>query len=288
VGKRIVSTIVLWSLVAAVIYFFGRDGSVVLLALFAATAQYELYRMLEKLGQRPFRTLGITLGVLLILMPYFLRPRIVTEAREGLDSALVAITIVACCLRVMRERTGPNRLETLIATVFGLVYVPFMLFFLVRILWIGHERLHGIMFAVWLLFAAKFCDVGALLVGSLIGKHKMAPSMSPAKTWEGAIGGVCVAVGMCAALVAVVRVWFPEAFPPEFTPLISGIAAIAPAAISITSDLIESVIKRMSGMKDSGKTFPGIGGAFDLVDSLILAAPVGFLVLRVLVSGQVE
>ncbi len=283
--KRTLSTLALWGLIIATVVFFKRDGIVVLCAIAAAGAQYELYRMLEKLGHRPFVRLGVGLGLLLILVPHFLRKLLESHAvdagaREGMESALIAITIVACCLRVMRERTGANRMETLIATVFGLVYIPFMMFFFVRILWLGGDReIIGIMLAVWLLVAAKFCDVGALLVGSLIGRHKMAPTMSPAKTWEGAIGGVVIASLLCAALPAV----FPDLYPAAFTPLLSGLLAIPPAIVSITSDLIESVLKRMSGVKDSGSTIPGIGGAFDLVDSLILAAPTGFLLLRFVV-----
>lgn len=283
--KRTLSTLTLWALVVAAVVFFKRDGIVVLCTVAAAAAQYELYRMLEKLGHRPFVRLGVVLGVLLILVPYFLRKLLDSHAvdagpKEGMESALIAITIVACCLRVMRERTGAHRMETLIATVFGLVYIPFMMFFFVRILWLGGEReIIGIMLAVWLLVAAKFCDVGALLVGSLIGRHKMAPTMSPAKTWEGAVGGVIIASSLCAALPAIFR----DLYPPGFTPLISGLLAIPPAIVSITSDLVESVLKRMAGVKDSGSTIPGIGGAFDLVDSLILAAPTGFLLLRFVV-----
>ncbi len=279
-AKRIVSTLLLWSLVAATMVFLKRDGVVVVLALFAAAALHELYLMLEKLGHRPFRHFGVTLGFLVITVPYFFREYAGMPEKEGMESALIAIAIVACCLRIMRERTGGNRIETLIATIFGLVYLPYMLFFIVRIMWLDESPggVAGLMLVVWLLCAAKFCDVGALVVGSMIGRHKLAPTMSPAKTWEGAVGGVVIASGVCAGLVAV----FPEKFPPGFTPLDGGLAAVLPAIVSITSDLVESVLKRMAGFKDSGTTIPGIGGAFDLLDSLVLAAPVGFLILRVL------
>jgi phosphatidate cytidylyltransferase len=214
-----------------------------------------------------------------MLMPYFTREWMGTDAKEGMESGIIAVTIVACCLRVMRERVGPTRVETLISTLFGIVYVPFMLFFIVRIIWLGETEVGGLMLSVWLLFATKFCDVGALVVGSLIGRHKIAPSMSPKKTWEGAVGGVIIAAGMCAALVAT----FPHHYPASFTPLISALAAVAPAIVSIVSDLIESVLKRMANVKDSGGMIPGIGGAFDLVDSMILPAPVAYLILRVLI-----
>jgi phosphatidate cytidylyltransferase len=279
VATRIASTVALWSLVAAAMYFLRRDGVALLLALFSAAAQHELYVMLEKIGHKPFRHLGVTLGLLLIAVPYAVREHLGHDSRDGLESALIAIAIVACCLRVMRERAGSGRMETLIVTVFGLVYVPYMLFFIVRIMWLAPDA-SGMLLVVWLLVAAKFCDVGALLVGSLIGRHQLAPSMSPAKTWEGAIGGVIIAAGVCAGLVAVFR----SSFPPAFTPFWAALLAIPPAIVSITSDLVESVLKRMAGFKDSGKTIPGIGGAFDLVDSLVLAAPVGFLLLRVLLE----
>src|SRR5690606_30291439 len=88
--SRILSTVLLWALVAAAMVFFRRDGVAVLLALFAAAAQYELYQLLQKLGYRPFRNLGVTLGVLMILVPYFVHEY--TEgAEEGLASALIAI-----------------------------------------------------------------------------------------------------------------------------------------------------------------------------------------------------
>jgi phosphatidate cytidylyltransferase len=293
--KRLFSTLVLWSIVVAVILLFKRDGVVVALGFFVAATQYELYAMLEKLGHRPFRGLGVTLGLLLIGLPYLARrllalhetgapPLLGPEEVESMESALIAITIVACGLRVMRERQGANRMETLVATVFGLVYVPFMLSFLVRTLWLGTpdpatgapREIEGLMLTIWILFSAKFCDVGALVAGTLFGRHKMAPSMSPLKTWEGAVGGVIVAAGMCAALVAAFR----SSFPAAFHPWVAALLAIPPAIVSITADLIESVMKRVSGVKDSGGFVPGIGGAFDLTDSVILAAPVGYLLIR--------
>lgn len=278
-GKRIFSTIALWTAVSLTIMFIGRDGAAVFVALFAAAAQFELYVLLEKMGHKPFRNLGVALGLLLMLGPYFAREWLGPEGKEGLESGIIAVLIVAVSLRVMRERAGTNRLETLISTVFGMIYIPFMMFFFIRILWLGETETSGMMMAVWLVFAAKFCDVGALVWGSFFGRHKLAPSMSPKKTWEGAIGGVISAAIMCAGLVAL----YPHHFPQGFTPWVSALAAVPPAILSITSDLIESVIKRVADEKDSGRTIPGIGGAFDLIDSLILAVPVGYLILRLLV-----
>ena len=130
---------------------------------------------------------------------------------------------------------------------------------------------------LWVVAVAKFCDVGALLTGLAIGRHPMAPKTSPKKTWEGAVGGVMVSMGVGALVAWLGRTWLPGAF----TPLIAALIAAPVAAIAIVSDLVESVIKRRAALKDSGGGVPGIGGVFDLSDSLILAAPVAyFLLLR--------
>jgi phosphatidate cytidylyltransferase len=132
------------------------------------------------------------------------------------------------------------------------------------------------MLGIWLVAVTKFCDVGALLIGMLIGQHKLAPHASPNKTWEGAVGGVLIGSGIGAALLLI----FPSLFPASLTPLVVILIGIPVASAGIVSDLIESIIKRRCGVKDSGRSIPGIGGAFDLVDSLVLSAPVAYLLLR--------
>ncbi len=144
-----------------------------------------------------------------------------------------------------------------------------MLQFLVGILTFDGNSNDNLALCLWVVAVSKFCDVGALLTGMAIGRHKLAPEISPKKTWEGAIGGVFVSAGVGAAIAFFASAHLPE----ELTPLIAaGIGAIL-AIVTIVSDLIESVIKRRAGAKDSGNLIPGIGGALDLCDSLILTAP---------------
>ncbi len=107
----------------------------------------------------------------------------------------------------------------------------------------------------------------------------MAPNISPKKTWEGAISGLVVSAGVGALLVRLgnlERFGHPY-FPDNFTPLRAALMTVPIAIASIISDLVESIIKRRAEVKDTGHLIPGIGGAFDLTDSLILAAPVGYL-----------
>ncbi len=103
----------------------------------------------------------------------------------------------------------------------------------------------------------------------------MSPITSPKKTWEGAVGGCLISVGLGFSLTY----FAGDYYPPFFTPFWGTLFALPIAIISIISDLVESMLKRMADQKDSGTSIPGIGGAFDLTDSLILTAPTGYLLL---------
>jgi phosphatidate cytidylyltransferase len=275
-AKRILSTVGLWLLTIAIVFIFRLDGVVWMLAIVAVAAQHELYSMFEKMGERPFHFLGLALGFVMILAPHYTNILYPHGEKRGLEAGIIAVCIVIACVRIMRERDGSNRVETLVFTIFGLVYIPFMLHFLARVTALPDDPAEGLMLGIWLVAVTKFCDVGALLTGMVLGRHKLAPHASPKKTWEGAVGGVVIAAGVGAALTLV----FPQFFPDSLSPLISAAIAIPVASAGIVSDLIESIIKRRAGVKDSGKSIPGIGGAFDLVDSLILSSPVAYLLLR--------
>jgi phosphatidate cytidylyltransferase len=103
----------------------------------------------------------------------------------------------------------------------------------------------------------------------------MAPVISPKKTWEGAIGGILASMAIAAGLAVWAR--GHDFFPPHMTPLRCALAAIPIALLGIVGDLVESIIKRRANMKDSGTMLPGQGGFFDMSDSLLLVAPVGYL-----------
>jgi phosphatidate cytidylyltransferase len=133
-----------------------------------------------------------------------------------------------------------------------------------------------LLLCVWLVATAKFCDVGALLTGMAIGRHKMSPVISPKKTWEGAVGGVLISMVVAAFIAWLAR----NQFPAHMTPVVAACMAAPLAVLGIVADLVESVLKRTANMKDSGAAIPGLGGFFDMSDSLILVAPVGYLFFR--------
>ena len=270
--QRILSTILLWVAAIATIHFFGAVGGVWLITLLACATQFEFYRMLKRTGLEPFDRLGLMVGAIIVLAPYYLEDHFIQT------TDVLAGAVVLFALRILGEREPHNRMETLAATLFGVLYVPFMLQFLVRTIVLYDDKYAGLALGLWLVAVAKFCDVGALLTGLAFGRHKMAPDISPKKTWEGAVGGLAVSAGVGALLVWLdnLRAFGGPYFPDDFTPLRAALMALPIATASILSDLVESIIKRRAEVKDTGQLIPGIGGAFDLTDSLILAAPIGY------------
>lgn len=152
----------------------------------------------------------------------------------------------------------------------GLLYLPFQLSFLIKIREVDEEL--GLYWIFLVLLSTWSADSGAYFAGRAFGKNKLFPRVSPKKTWEGVFGGILLAM--------VVAVAFLHWFQPE-TKFYHGIAIGAILAIvSVVGDLVESLIKRSTGVKDSGSILPGHGGVLDRVDSILFTAPVTFLYLK--------
>jgi phosphatidate cytidylyltransferase len=270
VAKRIFSTVILWSLIGGVMWFFRTTGVLVLITIISVLTLREFYQLMRGAGYTPFDRLGLFFGGLITVAPW-------AEARFGRpDHLLLALATVVIAVRLLGERKPENRVESLASTLVGLVYISVLLQYFVRIV----TPLPGdvvtpdgrLLLCLWLVVVAKFCDMGALLTGLAIGRHKLAPEISPKKTWEGAVGGVLVSMASGATFAWCAR----DSFPAHLTPLVAALMAAPIAILAIVSDLIESVIKRRANFKDSGHSVPGIGGMFDLCDSLILVAPLGY------------
>lgn len=263
--KRIASTLALWAVVIGVLWFFGSEGGVFLLATLAAITQWELYVLLEKMGfYRPLKVTGAILGLMIVIGSYFL------PGGGALD--VFAVSMIALSFTLL---VWPEVKRSFLPTLFGIIYIPFMLQFYALLI-----RDYGsVMVPIWIIAAAKFSDVGGLLVGMKFGRHKLCPHISPGKTVEGALGGVAMS-----ALVGVILLaFFPSLLPDGLSYLKAACIAGIIGTLALASDLIESILKRQAGVKDSGNAIPGIGGVFDLTDSLILTAPAGYLLFKYLV-----
>ena len=277
--SRLLSSAVLWTVILGSLYLFDAHAAVALVTVLGALTLNEFYGLTRKMGARPFRWMGLLGGVLIMATPYYVAlffddPLIA----ESIPAGLLVLVLLVSCIRVLGERDPTNRVETIAATVGGLLYIPYLLHFFVRILMREADAGENLMLCLWAVAVAKFCDVGALLTGLALGKHKMAPEISPKKTWEGAVGGVLVSASVGAAIAF----FFPAQLPESLTPLVAALIAMPLAIIAIISDLLESVIKRRADTKDTGRLIPGIGGAFDLTDSLILTAPAAYFIFQFL------
>jgi phosphatidate cytidylyltransferase len=273
-GKRIFSTLLLWAIVGSSLWYLRTTGALILIALISIFTLREFFKLLRAAGYAPFDRFGIVMGGIITLAPW------IHAHWGGPTDLFLPLAIIVLAFRLLGERTPETRVESLASTAVGLVYVAVMLQYLVAIV----TPLPGdtitpdgrLLLCLWLIAVTKFCDMGALLTGLAIGRHKMSPQISPKKTWEGAAGGVAFSMGI-GALIAQLAAGY---FPAHLTPGVAALLAIPIAIVGIVADLIESVIKRRANMKDSGATVPGIGGMFDLSDSIILVAPIGYFIFR--------
>jgi phosphatidate cytidylyltransferase len=121
----------------------------------------------------------------------------------------------------------------------------------------------------------KLSDIGQYVVGRTLGRHKLAPLISPGKTWEGAVGGILLATLIAAAVMATLNQGVRGLRPSYF--LVVWSFALTVSVAGLLGDLAESLLKRDAGVKDSSDWMPGFGGVLDLLDSILFAAPVAYM-----------
>lgn len=270
--QRIFSFALLWTFLAVSLWIFGVHAGVFLIALLAFFTQLELYQLFEKMGLKPMKKVGLAAGVLITVGAYYF---------GGVDAGndLFVLCFVLLTLTIIRLDLQAGRLRSFMPTLFGLLYVPYLLHFLIKTVKLaefqGESAATGLFLAVWVVAVAKCADVGGLLVGMQIGKTPLSV-ISPKKTYEGAAGGIVFSMLIGIILAGV----FHSLAPAGMSWWLSALIAIPIAIASIASDLVESAFKRQADVKDSGKLIPGIGGVFDLTDSLILTAPLGYLLFK--------
>ncbi len=140
------------------------------------------------------------------------------------------------------------------------------------------RREYHALILLWVLLTTKSCDIGALFAGKALGKHKLIPWLSPGKTWEGLAGGVLTSAAICAAGMVLVGRWAGVPVPAWWHGAVLGVLL---GLTGQAGDLLESILKRDAGSKDSGKSIPGFGGVLDVIDSPLLTGPVAFWWLEV-------
>jgi phosphatidate cytidylyltransferase len=250
----------------------GRSTSTdVVLALFGGAAAYEAAVLLRKAGKAPDVATGVALSAALCALG-LLAPD--DPAARGVARSLLLAAAVGAAFATHLRAVRPGDLDRLLATLFPVVYVGF-LFGLVRELGDGPLGARRIALVV---LASKASDIGGWVVGKTLGRHKMIPSVSPGKTWEGTAGGLAfsvVAAVLLAPALGVVE-------PPVSTTARAAVLGLLLGAASIAAGLTQSALKRRCGVKDSSALLPEMGGILDMVDSVLFAAPVAWLWYRLL------
>ncbi|MDX2132416.1 MAG: phosphatidate cytidylyltransferase [Planctomycetota bacterium] len=194
-----------------------------------------------------------------------------TEAFAGVGTAGVLALITALGF-YSRHRSVEGVVAGTGGALLAFVYIGLMLGFLLAI-----RREHTAWILLWVLMVTKACDIGALFAGKAFGRHKLIPWLSPGKTWEGLVGGVVLAALVAWGGFAVIHAGTGAPVPGVFASLGAGVVL---GLVGQAGDLLESLLKRDAGIKDSGRSLPGFGGVLDLIDSPLLAAPVAYWMLH--------
>lgn len=238
---------------------------VLLTAVALSLCVVELHRALLLKGMKS-SVVPVVVGTAASVLGSFLVAEFGLGAPTGFGAAVIGATVIAAfCWRLGGGVDG--FLRDMSATAFIIAYIPVMGLFISLLL----VETHGALRFLAIILCVVASDTGAYLTGSLIGRHKMAPHISPAKTWEGFAGGMV----LTALVGAGAAVWFLGL--PWWAGAILGVA-VSPAAT--LGDLVESLIKRDAGIKDMSNFLPGHGGVMDRLDSMLVAIPVGWMILH--------
>jgi phosphatidate cytidylyltransferase len=286
-ARRLASTVILWTVVLTALfspykvlsdYVFGAT-----MLFLAISGIIEFYGLVQKRDLVCFKGWGILGGALLMVGTFLhLQGYLGTQGSPArvndFESIFLILFVLGLCLRQFFAKSNTAGILAISTTLFGLMYVPWLLNFIQKIQFFtfpeGFSNA-GKLYVLYFILVTKFSDSGAYAVGSLIGRHKMIPRISPGKTWEGFAGAIVVSTGASLAFAHFLGDRMPGM---HWTHAI--VLGVILSVSAVVGDLIESLFKREAGVKDSGNLFPGIGGILDLLDSLLFNAPLMYLYLR--------
>ena len=263
--RRILTALVLAPTALALVFFGPKWLITLAVALIAVLAGWEFLGLADKTGAKPPR-IAVSAALAVLFAVNFEAP----DQTLILFAGLSLILLVYCTFRSPMDRV----LNDATSSVFTLAYVGLSLLAIPTL----REQSNGPSLVAFLLFVVWAGDIVALYVGRMWGERKLAPAISPNKTWAGAIGSVLGSVLVTGGLywlsVELTKWNFTKlSFADEawwYWPLMAALVNVA----AQVGDLAESALKRSAGVKDSGSLLPGHGGVLDRIDALLLAAPV--------------
>ena len=257
------------ALVAVLCFQVGTVATLVLATLVVTLGAAECYAAMRHSGRRAATLPGLVATVMVMVAVY----------AKGISAMpLVAVLLVVTTLvwyLVGAERG--STVDGVAGTIFGFAWIGLLGAFAALMLSPSqYPHRHGIAFLFGAVVATIGADVGALAVGSWLGRHPLAPRVSPGKTWEGLIGGGVLAIVLSAAVVGQVHPWTVQK---------AALLGVVAAVVAPIGDLCESLVKRDLGLKDMGAMLPGHGGVLDRIDALLFVLPATYYLVRVLNLG---
>ena len=284
--RRLITTVILWTVIIASLFsghpLLSNGVFLLVVLLLAVAGMAEFNGMAGKCRLFCFQRCGLAGGVLLLIGTFLNLTghlgRHNSPARvNDFESGFLILFVLGLCVRQFLSKSNTAGIVAIGTTLLGLMYVPWLLNFIQKINFF--PGVDGKFYVLYFILVTKFSDMGAYAVGSVIGRHKMIPRISPGKTWEGFGGAIVVSTG--ASVLFFVLLGDHLAGMTLVHAIVLGVILSSTAVIG---DLIESIFKREAGLKDSGRFLPGIGGILDLLDSLLFNAPIMYLYLRHVLS----
>lgn len=266
-SRIITAAIALPILIASILIPWLQPLFVAIAAAAMFFGLYEFYVLARKKDMKPDLGAGFLGGAALFTIFYFATPDTTTQPRldvQLITLSLIVLTISTLIAAMLRGAPFDKMIVATGATILGVLYVVLLGGHLVA-LRTGFDQALSAHLLSFFFLVLMGADTGAYYVGRAIGKHKLAPKVSPGKTWEGVAGGLLAAL----TLATVAHYWFFKELPLKWTLPLAAVMTV----LGILGDLTESALKRGAGAKDAAKILPGHGGALDRLDSLLFNAP---------------
>jgi len=265
---RLQSGLLLGAALLAAAFWLPSLAVLVLLMVLCGIGSWEFYRLLDAAQIPHFKFVGTLGGIALILTTWVGLANSGGMNGDGAHLVLFAVTLCVF-VRQFPQKNNPRPLQTIAATLLGVMYVPYLLNFFTKLLmsWGAGD---GRWLVLYLIVVVKSSDIGAYFVGCSLGRHKLIPRISPAKSWEGTLGGIAVGTGASHLFSIISHGNLGVVHLPWTDAILLGVLL---SVLGVFGDLTESLLKRAAGVKDSGRIILGMGGLLDLLDSLLFAAP---------------
>jgi phosphatidate cytidylyltransferase len=275
--KRIIIALSIGSVVISLFCLIPCNSPIGLIGmlLFAGFGTWEFYGLLEA-GQIPVsKKWGTISGLLFVAATWF---HMKGSISSNLLWCVLLLVIVSNFFRILTYPNLRKGLDSCAGTILGLVYVPLLWSFVVRLFMSGDLSKPG-WAAFYVILSMKMADSGGYFFGTRFGKHKLAPVISPKKSWEGLLGGVVFCLVVNAIWMILSKGHINSSIP--LTAAHAFVLSFLFPIVGTLGDLVESMFKRAVNVKDSNSMVYGLGGILDMIDSILFAAPMLYIYIAI-------